>query len=104
MRKAGTNFRCPFYWGVRLAEVSVKRESTVYRKSSIKLPGGLIYYMPTWRGKGWVLIETRGLFNLEKTTVSVLHEQLECKVEKLKYKKVGGHAFEDQNQIKTSSW
>ena len=26
------------------------------------------------------------------------------KVEKLKYKKVGGHAAEDQNQIRTSSW
>ena len=28
-----------------------------------------------------------GLFNLEKTMVSVLHKELECKVEKLKYKK-----------------
>ena len=35
--------------------------------------------------------------------VSVLHKELECKVEKLKYKKVGGHAAEDQNQIRTSS-
>ena len=33
------------------------------------------------------------LFNLEKTTVSVIH-----KVEKLKYKKGGGNAAEDQNQ------
>ena len=31
--------------------------------------------------------------------VSILHKELEFKVEKLKYKKVGGHAAEDQNQI-----
>ena len=46
----------------------------------------------------------RGLFNLEKTLVSVLHKELEYKVEKLKYKKVGGQVAEDQNQIRTSSW
>ena len=27
-----------------------------------------------------------GLFNLKQTMVSVLHKELECKVEKLKYK------------------
>ena len=37
-----------------------------------------------------------GLFNLATTTVSVLHKELERGVEKLKYKKVGGHAAEDQ--------
>ena len=31
-RKAGTNSRCPFYRGVRLIEVSVKRQSTVERR------------------------------------------------------------------------
>ena len=36
--------------------------------------------------------------------VSVLHKELEHVVEKLKYKKAGGHAAEDQNQIRTSSW
>ena len=36
--------------------------------------------------------------------VLVLHKELEYKVEKLKYKKVEGHAAEDQNQIQTSSW
>ena len=45
-----------------------------------------------------------GLFNLEKTVVSVLHKELEYKVEKLKNKKVGGHAAEDQNQIRPYSW
>ena len=44
------------------------------------------------------------LFNLEKTIVwALLYKELEYKVEKLKYKKVGCHAAEDQNQIRTSS-
>ena len=56
-------------------------------------------------GGGRGLIETGGLFekggvfNLEDTMVSVLHKELEYKVKKLKCKKVGGHAAEDQNQI-----
>ena len=36
--------------------------------------------------------------------VSVLHKELAYKVEKLKHKKVRGHAAEDQNQIRSSSW
>ena len=36
--------------------------------------------------------------------VSVLHKELEYQVEKLMYEKVGGHAAEDQNQTRTSSW
>ena len=36
--------------------------------------------------------------------VSVLHNKLEYKVEKLKYKESGGHAAEDQNHIPTYSW
>ena len=36
--------------------------------------------------------------------VLVLHKELEYKVEKLKYKKVEGHAAKDQDQIQTSSW
>ena len=35
--------------------------------------------------------------------VSVLHKELENKVEKLNYKKIGGHAGEDQHQIRTSN-
>ena len=34
---------------------------------------------------------------------SVLHKELEYKVEKLKVQEVLGHAAEDQNQIRTSS-
>ena len=36
--------------------------------------------------------------------VSVHHKELKYKAEKLKNKKVGGHATEDQNQIRNSSW
>ena len=50
--------------------------------------GGGAYFKHICRGGG--------LFNLATTTVSVLHKELERGVEKLKYKKVGGHAAEDQ--------
>ena len=82
---------------------------SLYRKSFIKPPeggGGGYFFKPTWGG----LIETEliweegALLQLEKTMVSVLRKELEYKVVKVKYKKVGGHAAEDQNQIQTSSW
>ena len=44
------------------------------------------------------------VFNLQLRMVSVLHKNLEYKVEKLKYKKVGGLAAEDQKQIRTTIW
>ena len=50
------------------------------------------------------LFERGSLFNLEMTMVSVLHKELEYKVETLKNKKGGGHVTEDQNQNRTSSW
>ena len=41
-----------------------------------------------------------GLFNLAQTMVSVFHKELECKVEKLKCKKLEvSHTAEDQKQI-----
>ena len=43
-----------------------------------------------------------GLINLAKMMVSVLHEELECKVEKkgkAQPQEVRGHATEDQKQI-----
>ena len=80
---------------------------TYVRKASHKSAGGLFISSPfegggvnTDRG----LISEGGLFNLEKTMVSVLRRELEYKVEKLNYKKVGGHAAEDQHQVRTSSW
>ena len=47
--------------------------------SSINPPGAYLFEAH-FRGG---LMETGGLFNLEKTLVSILHEQLEYKVEKL---------------------
>ena len=67
----------------------------------------IIYFKPICGGlnRDEGLFEKEGgLINLEKMTVSVLHKELEYKVEKLKYKKDRGHAAEDQNQIQTSSW
>ena len=40
-----------------------------------------------------------GLFNLEKTMVSVLNKELEYKVEKLKYKKL--EVMQPKNKIKS---
>ena len=67
-------------------------------------PAGLFISSPFEDVGGGGLIETGGLFNLETTMVSVLHKELEYKVEELKYKKVLGHAAKDQNQIRSSSW
>ena len=36
--------------------------------------------------------------------LSVLHKELEYKVEKLKNKKFEGHAAKDQSQIRTTTW
>ena len=79
-----------------------------YRKSSIKLPGGEAYLLKAYL-RGWINSDRGliwegggGLFNLEKTMVSVLHKELEYKVEQLKNKKVGGHAANFQLVIKRS--
>ena len=50
--------------------------------SSINLPEAYLFEAHLKRGGGG-LMETGGLFNLEKTLVSILHEELEYKVEKL---------------------
>ena len=55
------------------------------------LPGGLFISSPF---EGGVYLRGRALFNLEGTMISVLFEELERKVEKLKNKKAGGHAAE----------
>ena len=71
--------------------ITEKFSCCFYGKSSIKTPpppphrGGFLFN-PQFRAGGG------GLFNLEKMMVSVLHKELEYKVENLKYKKVGGHA------------
>ena len=62
-----------------------------YHKSSVKPPGGLIYFEPSWGGElnrdGGFILRGGGIFNLETMMVSVLHKELEYKVEKLTYKK-----------------
>ena len=66
-----------------------------------------IYPLLSPFGGGGGLIETGGeggLLNLEKKMVSVFPKDLENKVDKLKYKKVGGLAADDKKQIQTSSW
>ena len=59
----------------------------MYRKSSIKSGGGAYLFQTQLKGVGG-LIETGSLFNLAKTMVSVLHKELEYKVEKHKYWKL----------------
>ena len=75
-----------------------------YRKSFIKLPEGLSISSPFEGGlyRDGSPFERGGLFNLEQTMVSVVHKELEYKVEKLKYKEVRGYAAEDHKQIRTS--
>ena len=63
--------------------------------------GSLFIPSPFFEGGGGAYLRWE-LFNLEKAMVSVPHKALGYKVAKLKYKKVGGHAAEDQNQIWTS--
>ena len=50
--------------------------------------GGLFISSLFGRGGGECLTEMGGLFNLEMMMVSVLHKELEYKVEKLWYKKL----------------
>ena len=70
--------------------------------SSLLRPWGGLFISNLFEGG---LNRDGGLFNLEKMMVPVLHKEfIEYKVEKLKNKRVGGHADEDQNQIRTSSW
>ena len=44
-----------------------------------------------------------GLFNLEKTMVSVLHKKPRIQSGNAQVEEVGGHAADDQKQIRNSS-
>ena len=78
----------------------------IYCKSSIRAPGAYLFQSHL-RGD---LIETGaylkggGLFNLEKTMVSVLHKKPRIQSGNAQVQEVEGHAAEDQRQIRTSSW
>ena len=54
-----------------------------YFKSSINPPprGGAYLFQAHLNGRGWGLIESGGLFNLEMAIISVLHEEQEYKVQ-----------------------
>ena len=64
--------------------------------------GEVIYFKPICHE--WGLNWKRGLFNLEKTMLLVLHNELQHTLEKLKYKKGGDHAAEDHHENRSSSW
>ena len=53
----------------------------------LTLPGAYLF-QTCMVGGGGGLVERGGLLNLAMVVVSALHKRLECKVEKLKYKKV----------------
>ena len=44
-------------------------------------PGGAYLFQAHSKGRGWGLIESGGLFNLEMAIISVLHKELEYKVQ-----------------------
>ena len=76
---------------------------TLYHKSSIKPPGGLFISNTFGRGlieMGGLKFWERGLFNLAKLMVLVLHKELEYKVEKLKYKKLEIMQLRNKNKSK----
>ena len=54
----------------------------------LTLPGAYLFQTCMVGGRGGGLVEKGGLLNLAMVVVSALHKRLECKVEKLKYKKV----------------
>ena len=67
-------------------------ESREYTVNHLLNPGGLVYFKLILRGGGGLtetgsFVEKGCLFNLAKTMVLILHNDLEFKVEKLKYKK-----------------
>ena len=75
----------------------------------------LIYYISTFKPRGFIYFEhiwvvvlvvgegEGGLFNLAKMMISALHNELECKVEKLKYKKLKSCSQGSSQQIHTST-
>ena len=67
---------------------SPRNQSTAERdifKTCALCEWGLIYFKHIFLVGGGGLIETGGLLNLARTMVSVLHKELEYRVEKLKY-------------------
>ena len=75
-----------------------------YRKSSIKLPPpGELFISCPFDGGG-SLIETGGLFNFRNNDVISSPCRTTIQSGKAQVQEVLGHAAEDQNQIRSSSW
>ena len=97
-----------FAWYTSMRDIHDQcKRYTVNPLLSCPLPGGLFIcslFEGALNRDGGLFFGGAGgggglFFNLGTTMVSVLHKELAYKVEKLQYKKVGGHAAEDQNQI-----
>jgi len=65
---------------------SLRLSGVYHRKSYIKTRGGRAYLFQAHLKGGGDDFRRNNLCNLETTMVSVLHKELECNVEKLKYK------------------
>ena len=79
---------------MRLYPCLCKERCQLEHRKSSSMPPGAYLFQTLWggfnRGGGGEegLFKRGSLFHLAKTTVSVLHKELEYKVEKLKYKKL----------------
>ena len=87
----------PFF-SVNLSKVNITEEISIQCLNALRISITVnsLFISSPFKGGSYL---RGGLINLEKTLVSILHEELKDRVEKLKNKKVGDHAVEDQNQI-----
>ena len=74
--------------------------TSAYCKSSVRPPPpvGFIHFKPIWWGGGGASLRGGGLFDLEKTIVSVLHKKTRIQRGKAQVQEVRGYAAEDQNR------
>ena len=94
-------------WSVFGGPSGSRETPPAYIQWTIKPQAGAYLFQAHLRGGGGEggrnrdagIILEGGLFNLEKTMVSVLHKAVDYKVEKLKNKKVRGHAAEIKSEL-----
>ena len=71
-------------WKIFLLDLAVAKELLLNDKRTVNpllIPSGSLFISNAYKGWGGGLIETRGLFNLAKTMVLVLHKELELDCE-----------------------
>ena len=72
-------------WKIFLLDLAVAKELLLNDKRTVNpllIPSGSLFISNAYKGWGWGgLIETRGLLNLAKTMVLVLHKELELDCE-----------------------